>query len=181
MRRALPAIALCLTALGGCSSVDSRIYEPGDPPHLRDGSITMRSRFLAATDAAQEVRRVKAREGAVTCELVSEERGHWVGDVPEAAWVRLWQTLLASDPFGPKQLGVELDDAKGGPYHLVRLELGSKGSEFSAQVKPSFLVFSSRDTNERIAFSSAIADLVREHATRKLDASSPAVEPPKGP
>src|SRR5262249_31735776 len=96
----------------------------------------------------------------------------------EAAWVSLWQKLLATDPFGARHLGVDPDDPKGGPYHLIRLELGRNGSEFSAQLRQNLLIFSSKDVSTRLEYSGAIADLVTEHAKRRLDASSPEAAPP---
>ncbi len=177
IRRPATMPLLLLLLLTGCSSIDGRLYAEGDPPRLRDGTVTLRTRWFVGAEQAEEIRRVRARDGKVSCELSSPERGHFVGEVPLREWEKLWNVLFESDPFGAARYDVQTDDPKGGPYHLVRLELGSRGAEFSAQMRKNLLVFSSRDTNERLRHSGAIADLVAAHATTKLDASSPAVTP----
>lgn len=170
-------LVLSLLSVAACSSVDRRLYAEGDPPRLRDGTVTLRTRWYVGAEQAEEIRRIRARDGKVTCELSSPERGHFVGDVPVREWEKLWNVLFESDPFGAGRFAVEVDDPKGGPYHLIRLELGTQGGEFSAQMKQALLVFSSRDTNERLRHSGAIAEVISAHATTKLDASSPAVAP----
>jgi hypothetical protein len=165
-RICLPGLTALL--LASCSSVDSRLYEPGDPPRLKDGTITMKTSWAPANDKAVDIRRIKARGGAVTCELISPERGHLTGNVPEGRWVEVWNKLFEWDPFGPKRLSVDPDDPKGGPYHHIRLELGSQASEFSSQLRQNILVFSTRDITDRLELSGAITDVVTEYARESL-------------
>lgn len=177
MNRFLPLILAAAAA--GCSSVDERLYEPGDPPRLRDGTITMRTHWAPGDEKKVDIRRIKSRDGAVTCELISPDRGHFAGDVPEDEWRALWNRLLATDPFGTRRMSVDPDDPQGGPYHHVRLELGRSGSEFSAQDRKNLLIFSSRDVAEKLGHSGAIADVVTRHATRSL--AEPKPSPPPDP
>ena len=174
----LTIAAIVLSVLGACASTDSRIYDAGEPPRLKNGTVSMRTQWNPGNDEKVDVRRIKAREGRVSCELVSFDRGHFEGDVPEADWVTLVLKLLSTDPFGPRHFSVDPDDPRGGPFHKIRLELGHQGSEFSAQLRQNLLIFSSKDVSERLEQSSAIADLVAKYATRKIDASSPAIKAP---
>ncbi len=172
-------IVSCL--LFGCSSFDDRLYRPGPPPILQDGTISMRTSWSPGENSKIDIRRVKARDGVVTCELISPDRGHFVGSVPEARWVELWNTFLAMDPFRTKPYGVDADDPAGGPYHVIRLELGPKGHEFSAQMRTNILIFSSKDISERLRYSGQIVDFVSEFATERLGDAPPSEAPKATP
>jgi len=170
---------------GGCSSGPGVLYHDGQPPRLKNGTVTMRTAWTPATDANPDVRRVKCRDGKITCELISRSRGHWQGDVPVKAWEKLWVQLQRAKPLERKpKYGVEPDDAQAsGPYHVISIELDGRFHEFSAQLRRNMLaVFSSRDVSERLAYSDAVAELVQAYATTELkppEAPKPAIPPKK--
>jgi hypothetical protein len=163
-----------LPILAACASIDSRLYEPGSPPRLRDGTISMRTNWAGARDDRVDIRRIKARDGVVTCEFQGHDRGHFTGQVPLERWEGIWRRFLALEPFDKRPYGVDPDDPQGGPYHLIRLELGSRGHEFSAQLRQNILIFASRDVSERLALAGLVVDLVSEFATTPIQAAAPA-------
>lgn len=171
--------AILLLSCLGCATSDSRLHE-GEPRKLIDGTISLKTEWAPGSETQTDIRRIKSRDGAVTCEFLAHDRGHFVGNVPEEEWVRIWNSLFETDPFGRARFDVEPDDPAGGPYHLVRLELGRHGHEFSAQVRKSLLVFSSKDTNERVELAGEIVQLVSRFATTKVALAAQPADDPKG-
>ncbi len=155
----------------GCSNSSALLYEAGDPPRLRDGTITMKTAWGPREQDARDVRRVRCRDGVVTAELISHSRGHFMGDVPVGRWEAIWSKMLEVRPFSKqKRFSVEGDDAQAhGPYHLVSLEIDGHFYQFSAQLRRNVLgVFSTGDVARRLDYTDAVADLVAEYAKREL-------------
>lgn len=170
-------LVLWLGALGGmgCSSSPDLLYEDGDPPKLRNGSVVMRTTWHAGSEDNVDIRRIYAQDGVLTCELVSPRRGHLTGTLTEEQWQDLWAKLMETEPFSPGGYDIEPDDPSGGPYHVIRMQLGRRFGQFSAQLKRNLLIFSSRDVHERMEYVTAIVDLVTSGATRRIqDVPAPA-------
>ena len=173
--------ALALAVLVGCSSVDSRLYEEGEPPRLIDGTVRLTTHWSPGRDDPQDVRIVRSRDGKVTCTYISHEHGHFLGDIPTKEWVSLWRLIFEAKPFDRDRMKAEPPDARGGPYHVISLQLGMKSSSFSAQYRQNLLVFSSRDVMHRMRFSNGIIKFVSRHAVKPLDGDleKPAAQPDK--
>ncbi len=166
-------LLLLVLLSAGCSSRSKLLYEEGDPPRLKDGTITVKTSWGVGEEASQDTRRIRCRDGRVTAELVSHARGHFIGEVPVARWEKIWSKMLQTRPFTKKKMyGVEPDDAQAqGPYHLISMEVGGHFHQFSAQLRRNVLgVFSTGDVADRLAYSDAVADLVSEYARRELKA-----------
>ena len=161
--RALLGIA-AVTVLVGCTSRSHTvIYTATEPPRLVDGTVTMFDSDAGSEDVL-DVRRVRSRDGSITCEFIARGGQHLVGRVPESDWVELWNVLIGADPFGGNPYGRTPPDPDGGTYHLIRLELGSRSARFSTQFRRNLLVFSSVDVVESLEYSNAIVSLVSTHA-----------------
>lgn len=169
MSRSVLLIAVLF--LCGCSSRPGILYDEGDPPRLKRGTVTMKTTWAARDDALSDVRRVKCRDGKITAELVSQSRGHFTGEVPVVRWEKLWGKLLEVKPFSDKKrYTTEPDDPQAqGPHHVVSLELDGRFHEFSAQLRRNILgAFSTGDVAKRLEYSDAIAELVSEFATTEI-------------
>lgn len=183
----LPALAASALLLAACSGTDPRLYSEDEPPRLRDGSITMYTYWYPGDEERREERVIRAREGRVSCSLQSPSRGRLEGEVPEGVWVRLWSQLLGSRIFEGEPVKIEGDDVgSGSPYHLVRLQLGDRYREFSAQLRRSFLVFSTKAVLSRLEHTNRIVDIVAEHASEQVAPpkeadTRPAEDGPSGP
>jgi len=176
-----PVLMILLGLVSGCASSDSRLYEDGDPGRLKDGTIRVTTQWTPGEEEGADVRVLRARAGKVTCSHISPAHGHFVGEVPEKEWVRLWSRLLAAKPFSRARYKVEPPAAQGGPYHLIRLQLGEKASMFSAQHRANLLgMFSSKDIVRRLELSNAIIKVVSRFATRRLEEALPDVKKEAG-
>jgi len=169
-----------LLLLGGCSSTDSRLFEAGDPPRLRNGTIRLMTYWVPGKERWKDIRVARAREGKVSVSHITQEGEHYVGEAPAEAWEKLWVRLLDARVFGRKGLDVQDPDQKGGPYHVIHLQLGEQVGRFSSQFKQNLLVFSSRDVSLRLALSNAIIRFVSDHATQKLEDIIKEKAPPPG-
>ncbi|MAG59009.1 MAG: hypothetical protein CMJ83_22200 [Planctomycetes bacterium] len=167
----LPTFALvCLwpLLLGACSTATSVVWTDDNPPRLRNGTVTVRTRWTHKEGAQEDIRRVRARDGKVTAEFISPARGHLLGDVPANRWEEFWNTLMSLRPFTAKaRFDVELDDPRAeGPYHVMSLQLESRFHEFSAQARRNvFGVMQTGDIKDRLRYTDLVSELVSEFAT----------------
>ncbi|MSR75592.1 MAG: hypothetical protein EXS14_09025 [Planctomycetes bacterium] len=157
------ALGLALLLCVSCATSGDALQ--GADGKCVESSIVMSSSFITNSDKGAEVRRVLSRNGELSCELHTSH-GDFVGTVPFKEWRKLWDLLLAEDPFGRGTLDVDDDDPSGGPYHKVRLELGAQSQEFSAQNKADLVIFATREVGRRLQLSNAIVELVARNATQ---------------
>lgn len=184
--RALVLLLAAACVLGGCGGGPGVLYHDEQPPRLKNGTVTMRTTWTPSDEANPDVRRIKCRDGKITCELISRSRGHWTGEVPVVGWEKLWATLLQARPLAkqPTYDVVPDDPQSQGPYHLISIELDGVFHEFSAQLRRNILgVFSSKEMADRLRYSDAIAECVQAYATHELKPPEPDRPPlnrPKG-
>ncbi len=142
---------------------------------------------MTGTKETPDVRVIRCQGGQIACEYETP-RGRWEGPATADDWVVLWRKLEPVAPWALEKKSVDDDDPRGGPYHVLHLRVGDKWTDFSTQQKNDLVLFTSKETWNRLEYSNAIVDFIAAHATTQVrtgplpkpaDPTPPA--PPKKP